>query len=291
MSEIGNKISKADIDLIDESLDRSQSVSYNIFIQIESGRLSFCVYNTALNKYIVLRSYPLFANDSSQFAAICRSIFENDDLLGLKYKNSACLWVSSRYTLVPAHLFLPEEADTYLTFSHGKADDEQVLHCNSQTANLQHVFSCPAELITLVRTCQPFVRFFHQSAPFIESAVACMPATNKVDVAIFFYGHWLDILVMKNNRLLFYNSFQINAPADSLYYLLGVTNLFDTVLLSTKITYAGTLKPMPPEIAILKGYVDSITECEPSNAVAYSNYITEPFRKKFVHLFNLLRCE
>jgi len=297
MPEIGNNIVKADIDLIDEAFNVSQSKSYHLSIQIETDRLSFCVFNTEIFKYVILRSYslsvtcPSFATVHSSLIDACRPIFENDDLIRLSYKSSRLLWVSPRYTLVPEQLFDPSETEVYLSFNQGVTTDEHTLHRYIQPANLYHVFSCPVELINLVCMYHPEICFFHQSAPFIQSVVTGIPPSGKANVAIYFHFRWLDVVVIKNGKLLFYNSFKINAPADSLYYLASVSNLFDIDLLSTELMYAGSLNRTPPEIEILKGYVGCFKECEPPNMVAYSHHITEPFRKNFINLFNLYGCE
>jgi len=297
MPEIGNKIATADIDLVDETFDVLLSGSYHLSIQIEPGRLSFCVFNTVINKYIVLRSYPVSITDPapaighSSLVSAYSPIFENDNLLSLSYKSSSLLWISPRCTLVPGHFFNPGEEDLYLAFNHGAVAGEHILYRFIRPANLYSVFSIPEELLNLIWMHQPRIHFFHQFSPFIKSVFAGTTLTDNVDMTIYFYSHWLDVVVMKNNKLLFYNSFKIISPADSVYYLAGVSNLFDIDLKTIKLMYTGDLLKMPPEIAILKDFFSTIIECKPPNTVAYSHYITEPFRKDFIHLFNLNGCE
>ena len=297
MPGIGNKIANADIDLVDETFDVQKSKNYHLSIQIEAGRITFCVFNTVINKYIVLRSYPLSITDLSSVTghsisvSAYRSIFENDDLLGLSYMSCSLLWVSTRFTFIPEHLFDPGDANLYLTFNHGVATGELPLHQFIRSVKLFHVFSCPRDLISLVRMYQPHVHFFSQSMPFIDSVHTGISTTGKIDVAVYYYYHWLDIAVVKDEKLLFYNSFIINAPADSVYYLASVSNMFDIDLKSTKLKYAGTLWKMPPEITILKDFVDGIIEFDPFNTFTFSHYITDPFRKNFINLFNLYGCE
>ena len=291
MPEIGNKIAQADINLIDETFDNSQSAGYHLSIQTERDRLSFCVINTVSNKYIVLRSYSLISAGSGTLVGACRPAFENDELLRLNYKSCSHLWVSPRYTFVPEHLFIPGEAEAYLTFNHGDLMGEQTLYHHSRAANACHVFSCPEGLTILLRTYHPHIHFFHHSKPFIESVIAGIPRSDRTDVAICFYSCWLDIVVVKNKKMLFYNSFQIKAPADSVYYLAGVSNMFGIELSSARMMYAGNLKQMPPEIAILKDYVGQMVECEPPDAVTYSHYITDSFRSNFINLINSYGCE
>ena len=291
MSEISNNIAKVDIDLVDETFNASQSVSYHLSIQTEPGRLSFCVFNTIIKKYIVLRNYSLDSADLSDLVSECSSIFENDKLLGLKYKSSSHLWISPRCTFVPENLFDPGETDSYLTFTHGATSGELILQNHVRSASLYNVFSCPEALMALLRQYQPNITFYHQSTPFIESVIAGISSEDGSGIAVYYYHNWLDIAVVKDKKLLFYNTFQITAPEDSVYYLVGVANLFHIDLLSTTLMYMGNFRHIPPEVAILDRYVERMVECEPPKAVVYSHHIPEPFRKNFLNLINLYGCE
>ena len=290
MPEIGNKIAKVNVDLVDETFSVSQSGDCHLSIQTEPGRLSFCILNTVINKYVVLRDYALCSADSCDLPGECNSVFENDDLLGLKYKSSAHLWVSPRCTLVPEHLFETGEKDSYLTFNHGSTAGELILQNHIRAAGAYSIFSCPEALMNLLRLHQPNIAFYHQSAPFIRSVFG-MPSPDRKGMAVYFYPDCLDIAVVENKKLLFYNTFHITAPEDSVYYLAGVSNLFGINISSVRLLYAGNTGHIPPEAAILRNYVERIVECEPASAVVYSHYITEPFRKDFIHLINLYGCE
>ena len=291
MPAISSEIAKPHIDLVDETFDASHSESYHLSIQIEPGGLSFCVFNTVLHKYIVLRSYPLFINDFNKLVEQCSTIFKNDDLSGLYYKSSSNLWVSPRCTLVPGHFFDSDSADAYLTFTHGASAGEQTLHNHIRASNLYNVFSCPVALLTLLRHYQPNIRLFHQATTLIGSIVSGI-SSDKTDLAAYFYSRYMDIAVVRKKELLFYNTFQVNAPEDAVYYLTGASNRFDINLSSTKLIHAGDFKQTtPPQAEILRKYVSSIMELDPPKDVTYSHYLQSPVLKRFVHLFNLYGCE
>jgi len=207
MPEIGNNTVNADINLVDETFDVSQSESYHLSIQIEPGRLSFCVFNTVINKYVVLRNYPLHIADQQALVDECEIIFEYDHLLGLKYKSSSLLWVSPRSTLVPGQLFDAANVDSYLAFNHKGAVGEQTLYQYVKAADFYTVFPCPETLISLLRKCQPNIRVFHQTVPFIESVIDRAPSSGRCRVAAFFYSPYLDFVIAENKKLLFYNTF------------------------------------------------------------------------------------
>jgi hypothetical protein len=280
MPETGNK-SEASLDLIDETFDVSQSESYGLSLQIAAESLSFCVFNTVVDKYVVLRHYPFTKRNN--LIACCRSVFESDELLRLRYKNFRVMWVSPRVTLVPEHLFDPSEALGFLNFTHGLAPDEQALY--QYTTQCCHVFSVPLTLKALVEQYQRNIQWFHHSVPFVE----WMAMTAKT-VTIFTYGAHMDIVVvLKSKELSFYNTFDIPTACDAVYYLAGVLNLFGMQLSDADIAYAGNLKDTQYAESILP-YVNKMYECEPVGTVTYSHYLTEPLRKRFIHLFNLYGC-
>ncbi len=291
MPETGNNITEATINLIDETFDISQSGSYYLSVQIETDGLSFCIFNTIINKYIVLRHYPYVAagNDETLIHQ-CRNIFENDDLLKLSYKGCGHLWISPRCTLVPEHLFDAENAGPYLNFNHGWKANEQVLQNYVRLAKLRNVFSCPNTLMTLLFQYQPATAFFHHATPFVDLVVADSLSTAKPRIALYYYDRYMDIGIAQAKKALFYNTFQVNSPEDSIYYLAGVLNLFDIPLASTRLFYAGNSKDYLSHIEFLKKYIDRAIECEPFDMVTYSHYLTDSLRKRFIHLFNLYGC-
>jgi len=288
MPEIGSK-PEADIDLVDETFDVSHSESYHLSIQTEPNRLTFCVFNTVIHKYIVLRSYSLSITEPDNLAGVLSTVFENDDLSGLRYKSSSHLWISPRSTLVPEHLFDANQPDVYLSFNHGAKAGEQALYNYIKHANLYLVFSCPEAFLSMLRHFQPDIRLYHHATPFIESILTGVSSSDK-NMAICFYSCYLDVAVAHKSELLFYNTFQINAPEDAVYYLAGVANMFDIDLSATKIMHAGNFSQMPPENAILRNYAGSIADFEPSDMVTYSHFIQTPLVKNFINLFNLYVC-
>jgi hypothetical protein len=280
------------IDLVDETFDISQAGSYYLFLQTGPEGLAFCVFNAVISKYIVLRHYPFSGTDgnSNAIVGLCRNIFADDNLLGLSYKVCSHLWVSPRSTLAPEHLFDPADAAEYLNFNMGWNADECVMHNQVRSAKLYNIFSCPKPLASLLRQYQPTVTFFHHATPFIDGLSVESLSSSKTRVAVHYYADNMDILAVKARKLLFYNTFRISTPQDSVFYLAGVLNLFDMKPAATKLFYAGNLNEIPPHAKIIRDYVDRTVECEPLDTVTYSHYLTGQIRTRFIHLFNLYAC-
>ncbi|MDR0814418.1 MAG: DUF3822 family protein [Bacteroidales bacterium] len=283
MPATGNNFKVHTIDLIDETFDVSQSVNYSLCLQIASKGISFCVLDTLTGKYIVLRHYP--CETGSDFMAFCSKIFDEDELLRLTYKSSRFLQVSERSTLVPAPLFAEKEAENILNFNHGKREDELTLFRYLPSAQAYSIFSVPAPLHSLLQKYQPGIQCFHHSQPLIEWSIE----KNK-SLSFFIYNDNMDIVILRDGRFIFYNSYHLLAPADAVYFLAGALNAFGLSINATELVYAGASADVSDCIELIKPFCSRITEIEPSNARIYSYYINETLRKQFIHLFNLHEC-
>ena len=290
MSEIGNKAVNTSIDLIDETFDVSQSESYRLLVQTGADGLSFCIFNTVLDKFIVLRHYQFSAANGEVLTDTCRNILAEDDLLGLKYKNCGILYVSPRCTLVPEPLFDSDHIAEYLNFNHGRDADECVLHNHIRSAKAVNVFSYPKNLTNLFRQYQPGADFYHHATPFLNRVVDKSATSGQLQVTVYCYADYMDIAAAKNGKLLLYNTFNANTAEDSVYYLTGVLNMFDLFPSSAKVFYAGDLKDASPRAEFIRKYVERLVELESIGEVTYSHYITDRIRARFVHLFNLHGC-
>ena len=295
MPEIGNKIQiTADIDMIDETFDVSQSENYHLSIQIEQFNVTFCVLNTVIKKYIVLRSYVipkidvLSVFDAISFVNECKSFFDNDEMLRLKYKSSSALWVSPRCTLVPENLFDNDETDAFMTFNNGVVDDEHIMQNHIKAAKLYNVFSYPKSLTAFMKEYQPNIRFFHHATPFIKSIISDTASSGKVIMAVYYYSDNMDVITVQNGKLLFYNTFQTSTVNDMVYYITLVSNVLKIDMPSTKLMLLGNDKQ---KTELFENYMNRVVVCEPLSVVTYSHYISESFRKNFINLFNLHGCE
>ena len=288
---VNNTATDASLNLIDETFDISQAGSYHLSIQSGEDGLSLCVLNTVINKYIVLRNYPFrsFGKDETALSAY-RRIFDNDDILRLRYKSCSHVWVSPRCTLFPGHLFDPENSSACLNFNHGRKAGESTLYNHLHVVQLYNIFSQPDDLGALLKQYQPDITLCHHATLFVNWMISRSYATSRPLVAIYYYGNYADIMVIRDRKLLFYNTFYINNPEDSIYYLTGILNLFDMQLASTAISYVGDLHNSPDNVEIIRKYALRIIECSPLDTATYSHYMTESLRKRFTHLFNLQGC-
>ena len=286
MLETGNNIlTSPSINLIDETFDVSQSDNCYLVIQTDQNGLSFCIFNTVINKYIVLRHYML--NNPHDLVGSYRSIFESDDLLKLRYKSSNHILISPLSTLIPDHLFNPLNAKAYLNFNHGWEPDRQVAHNHISATGLSNVFSYPDALSLMLRIYQPNITFCHHATPLIHLAASEAISSMKPKITIYYYDGYLDIVIVKTGKLLFYNTFKVDIPDDFIYYLAAVLNLFHIDITTASIAYAGSIKELPPSAGIIQKYTAGLRECNPCGSAIYSHYLTEQLKAKYAILFSL----
>ncbi|MDR0714226.1 MAG: DUF3822 family protein [Bacteroidales bacterium] len=284
MPETGNNPDFPFIDLVDETFDVSRSTVFVLSVQIGGEGLSYCLFDTVVNKFVVLRHYPL--DRQEDIIALCGKVFESDEWLKFRYRQSRVMWVSPRSTMVPEDLLDERCAEQILNFNHDSPSHEEqtfVRHLPSQ--KLYHLFSVPVSLVRLLSACQPDIRWLHHAQLTIEGIAA-----KKTPVSLFFYRGYMDTALFRNKQFLFYNSFPVNSPVDAFYFLAGVEERFNMPLIATEVACSGTADNIPSYLEYFKSHSLRVTECESGRNHIYSHYITESLQRRFAYLFHLHEC-
>ncbi|MDR1667625.1 MAG: DUF3822 family protein [Bacteroidales bacterium] len=269
---------------MDETFDVSRSVTFDLSLQIGAEGMSYCLYDTVVNKFVLLRHYPFGGHEEA--VASCEKLLASDEYLQLPFKQRRVMWVSPRSTVVPEALLDESRAEQLLTFNQGDPlQEEQTFVRHLPSLKLYLLFSVPATLVRLLSACQPNIRWIHHAQPVMEGS-----ASKAMPVSLFFYDGYMDTALFRDSRFLFYNSYPVHAPEDVFYFLSGVMEQFDVPLFTAGIAYSGLSNDIAPYLETLKSHSLRIVECEPDKKPVYSYAITEALRKRFAYLFHLHEC-
>lgn len=254
---------------------------------------SFCIIDTISHKYIALKHYK-FERISSYSSCLkkIQEIFNNDELLNNNFKSVKLIFASQRETLVPLPLFKNKNIKEYFYFNQSEEKNETILNNNLKNSDAVNVFSIPTKFIDFFKEKFDNITFYHQSSPFIENALI-ENKNQKFEHKVYVYNYesFFDIIVITQQKLLFYNSFKYQNENDFVYYLM---NVFEQLKLNTSQT------PV-----FLMGYINKTSACYNS----INKFITNIYFKKansslncsyvfnqlpehyFLNMLNLYQCE
>ncbi len=203
-----------------DSLEGLQE-NLKLSIQLSLDGFSFCLTDTLQNTIVAIIEHNYekpFANHQELLTSV-QSILSKEPLLNKPFEKVIILHSNNLSTFVPTPLFDKEKAVDYLKYNIKTLENDYIANDTIQTANITTVYV-------------PFVNvnnyFFDIFGAFDYKHIATLLVESLLDISkhkeLQFYVHFqkqdFQIIVIKDNKLVFYNSFSFATKEDVIYYIL-----------------------------------------------------------------------
>jgi len=194
---------------------------YRLSIQISLNGLSFCMLDTVA-KNIMSHEQLVFAKEVSPFqlADELQQLLEKHDIQKTAFSEVVVIHRNNLFSIVPKALFQVEDLPNYLKF-------------NAKILATDHIAYDQIEGHELVNVYVPFVNinnyiydlfgefvFKHNGTVMMQSLLN--ERTNGKQPMCYVHAaeQQLDITVVQNKKLVFFNTFDFSTHEDFLYYVL-----------------------------------------------------------------------
>lgn len=285
-------LQKANISLFDESFNKKQTDSYQLYLQIGYNTIRYLVFDKSKNTYIGFEEY-IFKDSLSinQLNEAFNTLYSNSSILQLTFNKTIIAIENSLSTLIPNAIFKEEELSNYFKFNFSKVEN-----CTYQFDELigidaKNIYAVNEQLIAnITKLSNP--KTIHFSSIIIESALSFAKkskALSLIDVHVL--PHSFQIAIVNQQKLSFYNSFSYYSSEDFIYYLLFVLEQHNINNTEATIRLLGEVEKNSALYSILKKYIKTINLGSKTSQVKYS-YVFEDLPEHFHYtLFNMFLCE
>ena len=276
----------------DEALDYSKTDKYVLSIQLAQDGFSFSVLDTELKKFLALETFLLHNVETSiQFCKKLDQFIEEYGWLKNRFYKIYILYESPKATLVPEPLYEGSEKGLYLNFNHELTNYEQIRSDFLKNGEAYQIYSLPDCLKYRVDRNFKKAELFHFSTPLIESLIISnknKDVSNKVFLNV--RNTHLDIVILNDQGLRFFNSFYYSTPEDFIYYLLFVLEQLGFNPEDVDLRLMGDIKKFSKEYEVLFTYVRNVAFEPRTNSFRYS-YVFDKLPAHFYYtLFNVNVC-
>jgi len=277
----------------DKALIKEASSKYRLSIQLSLDGFSFCVFDTARNKYSGIETHlfhevttPLVLNN------ILNELIPKNEWLKQKYNETRIIIESPKSTLIPLPLFISEHSVDYLRFNHYLDFGDKILYDRLPNLGAANIFAIP-EII--IQTCQRFfpdARLHHFASSLLENLLI-LNKNQDEDPVIFasVRKSWFDLLVLKGRNLLFFNSFKYKAKEDFVYFLIYVMDQLNLNPEKTELTLLGEITKISSLFELTFKYVRNVSFIKRTQDYEYSYVFDEIPEHFYFNLLNLQQCE
>ncbi len=207
----------------DESLNKEITSACRLALQVSDEWLYYSVRHDALNKYLALGHVPLVpGSPDDQAARLAQSVSKNE-WLRQPYLSVSIILESPKSTLIPEALADNDKMGQYLRFNHPVNDNEEILADRLPNLQAYNIYAYPAATIGQLKELWPAARLSHLISSLIEVLLIRFKHAGGGDrVYANVRPHWIDMVYMLDDRLVFCNSFRYTSPEDLLYYVIFV---------------------------------------------------------------------
>lgn len=190
-------------------------------IQVHLGGLSFCVHNAAENKITALEQHGFPGEQQPEAAArlLGEQLQHNEALQG-PFKSVNLIHENELSTFVPASLFDDKNLSGYLKFNSKILENDFIAYDRLENHEMVNVYIPYVNFNNLIFDHFGAFEYFHFSTLLVTALLNKAPGTQELRMFVHVQSSHFEIVVIKQRKLLFYNTFSYSTKEDFIYYIL-----------------------------------------------------------------------
>lgn len=212
------------VNAIDPNFSLSPEKKYELYLEGNAQFIQMAIFDSTTNTFVGVKQ--IFAEPNDADVDILATLFKEQEIIQGKFQSITFGYSSFRAMLVPQSLFDANHLEDFLKFHHKIDDNEKIMFHFIPPADAFLIYTCPIAMENTLKSKFEQVNIKHHAIPFIQQAVSKNSESHQPIVHLFLGQEFFDMLVMKQGKILLFNSFYYQKYTDILYFLVNVSNLF-----------------------------------------------------------------
>ncbi len=198
--------------------DITQRTYKKLSIQVSLSGLSFCVFDTITNKILVHNSVPFKQNEviDSQLW----NTFVTNTVLSKPYDEIIVLHDNNINTLVPKPLFDANNIASYLQYNVKVFETDFFAFDEINTYEINNIYVPFANINNFLLDQFESFEYKNTNSILVQKILDTSKNIDEKQVFVHIQENHFEIIVVKNQQLLLFNSFEYATPEDFIYYIL-----------------------------------------------------------------------
>jgi hypothetical protein len=268
---------------------------YSLYFLLGKQHVKFCVLDTKANACLLLEDYLIGDNDEpDEMVNTLQVLFESHHLLNAGFWNSVKLaFLNPKSVLVPSQVFDKESLPEYLKMNCELGADDSFYYFKHNTGKMVNVFAANKKIVNWFKQQYPNlnIHLLHYSSALIEAVPRQSDVSRQKSMSLFINIDSVDVLVHKNERLLYCNQFSYQSPEELLKYVVVVMDQLGLDPNVSKVQLWGNVNPQTEYFKILYKYIRNISFGKRPSIIMFSFEFDEIDEHLYFDLFGLYYCE
>ena len=249
------------------SLDSTDNY-HKLSIQVSLNGLSFCVVDSIANNITHSKSIN-FGKELSPFQVQkeLKDKLREEGIMDYRYSEVVVIHRNTLFSLVPKSLFLEEEMANYLKFNAKILANDLVDYDEISGFELVNVYIPFVNINNYIYELFGEFEYLHTGTVLIRALLNSHSAGQEPVCYVHVAENQMDIIILNQKKLLFYNSFQYRTKEDFLYYLLFTLEQLELAPDTIKLRLFGEIVEGDELYDICYEYINHIAIYLPSNQI------------------------
>ena len=194
---------------------------HKLSIQVSLNGLSFCVFDTVAN-HIPLSKHLNFDKELTPYEVQkeLKAIIKDNRIEDYNFSQVVVIHRNNLFGLVPKTLFNKDELPNYLKFNTKILANDLIAYDEIESYEMVNVYVPFVNINNFIYDLFGEFEYKHNGTVLIEALLNTHTNGKEPICYVHVSEQQMDITVLSQKKLLFYNSFQFITKEDFLYYLL-----------------------------------------------------------------------
>jgi len=244
----------------DPNIDLILEDYHKLSIQVGLNGLSFCILDT-IGKKIVKAGKHTFDNRLNPYEAQkeLKRFIKEQRIKNFEFSEVVVVHRNNLFSLVPKALFDPNELANYLKFNTKILANDLLEYDEIPAYEMVNVYVPFVNINNFIYEQFGDFEFNHHGTVLIESLLASNASGSEGICYAYVTADELDLIILQNKKLLFYNNFSYTTPEDFLYYLLFTLEQLHLDPNEIKLRLFGATEEGDPIFTICQDYIQHLS--------------------------------
>jgi len=262
-----------------EEINNNIENYHKLSIQVSLNGLSFCIVDTIANAIKEFKRLS-FGKELSPYEMQkeLKQLFRESQIEDYSFSEVVVIHRNNLFSLVPKPLFDTAELANYLKFNVKILANDLVEYDEIDSYDLVNVYLPFVNINNYIYDLFGEFEFMHHGTVMAQSLLNSHSNGNETICYVHIADHQMDITVLNQKQLLFFNSFQFKTKEDFIYYLLFTLEQLKLDTEKIKLRLFGEVDMGDELYNIAYDYIQHISLFIPPNDI----YSTEEIEKEVV---------
>lgn len=251
-------------------------------VRVSLNGLAYCSFDTLNHSVLSFREIPFDAADKRPVEEQYADAFKANAELREPYDEVMVLHDNNLATFVPSALFDEQYLGSYLQYSTKVFETDSFAFDEISTYQMNTVYIPYAHLNNFFVDAFGTFVYKHSHTTLVSKILELSKNIDDKKVFVHMASGHFEIIVVQNQHLLLFNSFDYKTPEDLIYYLLFTAEQLNLNPETFKLEFLGDISEEDSFFRIAYKYIRNVSLFDTTDLQRKNNFSEEENRRHFI---------